>query len=292
MSELKDIIAKARNLPPLSPSALKLIELMGDEDHGIHEVAQVVEYDSNLTAHLLKVVNSPFFGLREPVTTVRRAITYLGERMVISIALNLCAPHVFHKPLDGYDSRQGELWAHSLKTAFAARELAFNAVGDEVNAELAFTAGIVHDIGKSVLSQYLTGLPEKMAEKFDRGEVQNHLEAEEAVVGTNHCAIGYELAKHWRLPPALLSTILHHHTPAKADPPYRPLAYIIHLGDMVSMMEGAATGGDALAYPLDADYPKYVKINRPGLYRLLLTVTTEFERARSSFMGDEKEEGA
>ncbi|MDY7001635.1 MAG: HDOD domain-containing protein, partial [Thermodesulfobacteriota bacterium] len=277
-------------MAPLSHSSLRLMEVMGDEDHSLRDVVRIVESDAVLTAEVLKVVNSAAFGLRRPVDSLARAITFLGEKMIVGIAIGSCAPQVFNQPLDGYESERGELWAHSLRTGIAARELAPMA-RDEVNPDIAFTAGILHDIGKSVLSEFLRGLPREMVQSLDRHEVQDYLQTEEAAVGVNHCAAGGELAENWKLPQPLRAVILHHHKPSEAEPQYRTLVYVVHLGDLIAMMGGTGTGADTLLYSLDNNYPEFIDIDKAGLEKLMMAVMIEFEKTRALIEGGGKENG-
>jgi putative nucleotidyltransferase with HDIG domain len=260
------------------------MELVGDEDHSLGDIVHIVEFDPGLTAQILKVVNSPVFGLRQPMETVQRAVAYLGEKMIVGIAIGSCAPQVFHRPLEGYDSGPADMWEHSLKTAIASRELA-SLSKEKVSPEVAFTAGLLHDIGKSVLSYFLKGRTEELILRFERGETADYLQSEDAVVGTNHCKVGLEMARHWRLPEPLQGVILHHHYPSRAKEGNRSLVYTVHLGDMVAMASGTGTGIDAMGYRLDGAYKDYLVVDRNGLEKLVMSVIVEFEKARASIFG-------
>ncbi len=191
--------------------------------------------------------------------------------------MSLCAPQVFNRPLFGYESKKGELWAHGLLTAIAANELA--AITEyNIPQGVAYTAGILHDVGKSILSKFLTGSATEILKKIDRGEAGDYLDAEMQMVGADHCSIGGELAKHWNLPPQLQAAIAHHHNPSSAEEQYRPLAYVIHLSDMIAMSGGSGTGSDSLGYVLDKNYTDYIPIDERGIENLLFTSMIEFEK--------------
>ena len=118
-SDPHQILEQALRLPPSSQSIIRLMKVMGDEKHRFQEVIRIVELDGALTAEVLRLVNSAAFSLRQSVTTVQRAIPYLGEQMVISIALRSCMPYRLSKSAPGYRAAADELWSHSLKTAIA-----------------------------------------------------------------------------------------------------------------------------------------------------------------------------
>jgi len=202
--------------------------------------------------------------------------------------MNQSAPQVFNRPLLGYESQRGELWAHGLRTAIAASTLSPYS-RKEVQAGIAYTAGILHDIGKSVLSKFLTGCSPEMIKRFEEGKIHDFLEAEEEKAGINHCEIGKELAKHWKLPPELQQAISYHHKPAEAEEEHKHLVYVVHLADMVAMMGGTGTGTDNLAYTLDKNYTKYIDINQNSIDDLLFTVMIEFDKTKEALFGSEKE---
>lgn len=286
----QEIIKKAKDQPLLSQTAMKLMELMRDEDHEHSDVTRVVENDSVLTAEVLKAVNSAAYGLREKVTSVSQAIAYLGENIIVGIAFNTLNSSFFQKPLNGYESPQGELWKHSLKTAIAARILSKQAK-QHVSSELAFTAGILHDIGKSILSDFLRGTPHDLIEYIEKGEIKSYVQAEEQAVGISHDELGYELSLHWNIPEPLPTVIRYHHRPAEAPESLQPLVYIIHLADMVAMMTGSATGSDAMLYPIDNKYPDFFILNPKSLEDLVMNVLSEFEKTEKMLFGQQKENG-
>lgn len=288
MSKLNEIIQKARQMPLLSSSSMRLLELIADPDHSIQDVAKVVVTDSALTVKILELVNSASFGLRQQISTVSHALPYVGEKAVVALAMNLASPQVFNRPLLGYESKKGELWAHGLRTAIAANELS-NFTNEKILAGVAYTAGILHDIGKSVLSKFLTGLPAEMLKKLENEEVKDYLEAEEAMVGANHCVIGGELAKHWNLPPDLQAAIRYHHKPSDAEVANRTLVYVVHLADMIAMMGGTGTGTDTLGYKLDQNYTKYIAITTAGLDNVMMAVMIEFEKTQAALFGSGKD---
>jgi len=288
MSNVDEILAKTRQMPLLSSASTRLLEMLGDEDHGLDDIAKIIETDSALTARILQIVNSAAFGLRQSISTVAAAVPYIGEKLIISLSMNQSAPQVFNRPLLGYESQRGELWAHGLRTAIAASALSSKS-RKEVQPGIAYTAGILHDIGKSVLSKFLTGCSPEMIKSLENGEIHDFLEAEEKKTGINHCQIGKELAKHWKLPLDLQQAISFHHKPAEADEEHKHLVYVVHLADMVAMMGGSGTGTDNLAYTLDKQYTEYIDINQSGIDDLLLTVIIEFEKTRETLFGSEKE---
>ena len=278
--ELQKIV---KSVPMLSPSASQLLQITSQADHDLIDVINLVRNDANLTARLLKIVNSAAFGLVSTVTSIDRAISYLGERIIVGIAIGDCAGKLFEKELSGYESAGGDLWKHDLRAAIAAREVVTQS-GVDISPELAFTAGLLHDIGKSLISDYLQGSVTDAIEMITTEEGLDYLDAEEKLVGFDHTRAGYELAKAWQLPDELAEVIRYHHEPAKAKEEYRALVYAVHLGDNIAMMGGFGTGSDSMRYKLDQQYTDYIKIGPKTLATIMLNVDIEFEKLESSFM--------
>ncbi|MEE9255927.1 MAG: HDOD domain-containing protein [bacterium] len=284
----EQISADLQSVPLLSPSASQVLRLANDPDSAVADIARVVEVDSALTAHILRVVNSAAFSLVQKVESLDRAISYLGRSVIAGIAIGYSSASVFDKPLEGYESERGDLWAYSLRSAIASRELA--KLVRNLSPELGYTAGLLHDIGKSIVSRHLKGSAERILASIDSGEAGDYLDAERELLGTDHCEVGAELAELWGLPDSLREAIRRHHRPAAAPEAYRALVYCVHLGDIVSMMGGAGTGSDAMGYTLDPGYAAYVEISNSDLTQLWLMVESEYARTKSAVFGDGGEE--
>ncbi len=278
---------RIKEMPMLSVVASRLLELTGGDDHSLQDVAKIVENDAYLTTRVLRVVNSAAFAPIEPIHTVSKAIVYLGEKMVVGIAIGACSAKIFKNPLSGYEAAAGALWEHSLRTAIAAREIA-SYTKKVISSNLAFTAGLLHDIGKSVISEFLHGNVDEMVNMCDEGRVENFLKAERNTIGTDHAEVGCELATHWHLPESLATVIRYHHEPNKSDDKYRPLVYAVHVGDLLAMMGGTGTGADSLSYTIDENYLEFIDINKDHLARVLLKVQEEFSRTKESILGSEE----
>ena len=277
-----DKIRKAiQKAPLLSANTSRLMQIMVDPDHAMADVVQLVKLDSVLTARLLRIVNSPVFDLLAPARSVDRAVGYLGERIVVSVAMADSVSKMLNKPLTGYESRSGDLWRHDLFSAFAAREVAGYAKS-KLDRDLAYTGGLLHDIGKAIISDFLHGTAERATEGIDSGEKIDYLAAEHEIVGLDHAEVGYELARKWKLPDPLPQLIRHHHQPSAVEEDLRPMVYAVHLGDIIAMMAGCDTGSDALQYQLDGSYVDYFNLSCDALGEIMLAVGDEFQQAEES----------
>jgi putative nucleotidyltransferase with HDIG domain len=271
-----------KSVPLLSASANQLLQATTDPDHDLLDIVKVVKTDATLTARVLKVINSAAFGLINEITSLDRAISYMGERLIVGIAIGDCASQLFDKELKGYEGEHGDLWRHDLRTAIASREVVVQSDSD-INPDLAFTAGLLHDIGKALISDYLQGTASEVLGKIESETFDDYLSAEEELIGFDHPRAGYELALAWKLPEAIAEVIRFHHTPAAAREEFKELVYAVHLGDNIAMMGGCGTGADTMQYKLDSDYTQFIQLEPNALASVMLAVNEEFTKLNGSF---------
>ncbi len=285
MSILEKISKRIEEKPLPSMVAFEILKVIEDENHSLKQVVKLVENDASLTTEVLKVANSATYFRGMPVNTVNRAVLVLGEMMVVGVAICASSSIVFNSALEGYESPEGDMWEHSLRAAIASREIA-KYTKNKVTPGLAFTSGLLHDIGKSVISEFLVGTAADMTEACEKGKVHDFLEAERKAVGTDHAEVGCQLAEKWGLPVALKTVIKQHHSPVKADAKHIALVYTVHLGDLIAMLGGYGTGVDALSYKIDNNYENYIKIDKDEFSLILLKVQEEFELIKETLMSD------
>lgn len=272
----QELVAKAKNLPPVSYAALKLVSLLDQPEVSNDEVVQVLKCDNVLTARLLRACNSPYFGLEEPVYSVDQAVFLLGHQQILHIVLTLAFGSAMVVPLPGYAMEANELWRHSLITATAAEAIAINM--DELNVEpsVAFTIGLLHDIGKLVMGQALT--PDIQADIRQRVEKLQipRTEAETAVLGADHSEVGAALLREWQLPEEIVEAVANHHHPV-LDPRPR-FSVLTHLANGVAHLAGSAPGWDGYASRVDQRVIDKFRITGEQLEGLVITVRDSFDK--------------
>ncbi len=278
----EEIVAAARKVPRLSPNTAQLLQITSNDDYDIQEVIDVVKYDSSLTSQVLKVANSVALSGITQISSIDRAVLYLGSRMVVTIALMEVAHHFQGKELKGYGAEVGELWRHDLRTAIASREVARSA-DFEVNADMTFTAGLLHDFGKAVISDYLLDNAPDLLERIRQHFLADFLEGEKELLGIDHAQVGHIVAQSWSLPGSLEMGIKHHHDPSQAPRAYQPLVYMVHIGDALAMLSGAGTGADTLQYHLDTGYQAYFQLGFDEVASVKIRMDEEFDRVYSAF---------
>jgi putative nucleotidyltransferase with HDIG domain len=272
----QEIINKVKNLPPISQAALKLVNLLEQASISNDEIVQVIKCDNVLTAKLLRACNSPYFGLDDPVSSVDQAVLMLGHQQILHIVLTLAFGSAMVVPLPGYAVEADELWRHSLITATAAEIVATEAYDMNVEKPVAFTVGLLHDIGKLVMSQALT--PEIQGEIRQLVEKQgcSRSEAEKQILGTDHGEVGACLLQSWNLPEEILEAVANHHKPVCEPRP--KLSVITHLANCLAHLAGSAPGWDGFAVRVDPQAIAVLNIDEARLEGMVANVREAFER--------------
>ncbi|GAB4257334.1 MAG: HDOD domain-containing protein [Deferrisomatales bacterium] len=244
---VKEVLARIDKLPPMPAVAVKLLEVTQDPDVSLAAVATLLERDPSMAANLLRVCNSPLYGLRAQVTSVRQAVSLLGLRKVIQVAMTALSSGYLSPAQQGYALAAGELWRSSLSAAIAA-ELLAREVGYP-RPSTAYTAGLLQDVGKIVLADAVASYLPDIARQIEAHRI-GWDEAERRVVGMPHSEVGALLLERWGFPDLLVESVRTHHAPSQAtiDP---DLARISHLADALTMTVGMGLGADGLTYTLD-----------------------------------------
>ena len=276
MDKRKEVIEEVSSVPLLSPSVNDLLEKTSDPDFALNDIINVIRNDAVLTTRLLKTVNSAAYRLPVEVNTVDRAVSMLGARMVVGIALGNSADGIFGESLEGYENNGQGVWRHDLFCAIAARNVAMKAKVADFPPDLAFTGGLLHDIGKTVASRFLGGTASPILTDIREGKSVDYLAGEVRELGMEHTEIGFALAQKWGLPASLQSVILHHHHPREAAEEHRALCYAVHVGDILAMMAGQGTGADSMQYKLDNDFEQYFHLTQDQLAMTLIEANEEF----------------
>lgn len=238
--ELKDkILSKLRDLPTLPEVATKVMEIANNPRSSAADMAKVISQDQALTAKILKLVNSAYYGFPRKISTITQAIVILGFRTVRDLVLNISISDMFNsKSVGGLNAES--LWLHNLGTAVTAKILAKRVGYDPV--EEAFTAGLLHDLGKLVLIKLFPQEYEKIATIAKNGDRWIR-DVEESILEIDHSIVGKWVAENWKFPPQLVQAIQMHHQP-NLDNEYPELTSIVHGSDILARIKKIGSGGD------------------------------------------------
>ncbi|MYM83193.1 HDOD domain-containing protein [Duganella sp. FT50W] len=238
-----DVVRTLDDLPSLPAVVMELLNSIDQEDVDITVLAKKVSHDQALTAKTLRLANSSLYGLQVKVTTIQQAITYLGfqttRNLITAAAVTGCFAEG-HCP--GFDHKA--FWRHSIATAACAKVLARQM---RFNQDYAFTAGLLHDIGRLVL---VSCFPNQYSEAIHYREQHDGylLDAERTVLGVTHVDAGMALAEHWNFSDTMRLAIGGHHTPEAPGAGF--LATIIHVADAIVHALDLAQVEDDLVPPV------------------------------------------
>lgn len=242
----KQILRKVTQLPAMPQTVLKARQIMSSDSSSFNELAEVLKTDQAIASKILKLSNSAYYGMRGKISSLQHASVVLGLNALKEIIVLAGSSSMLAATLEGYGLDAGDLWQHSLGTAFGAKLIAERKAPELM--EDAFVAGLIHDCGKLVLDEPILERRAKFMSLMEAGD-QSFLKAEKSILGFDHSEIAYALCQKWSVPESLNIAIRYHHTPAlsRGD----KMTYIIHLADVLAMMSGLGAGIDGLAYEMD-----------------------------------------
>lgn len=241
---LEAILRSIKRIPAFPMTVQKVSELLRDDNYSVQAVASVIQYDQAVTANVLRICNSAYFGARQPVRSLKEAVVYLGKENLIRAVQTSGVSRYYRKAGQGYVAKAGDLWRHSVAVAIMSQILS-RRMGQGEDPVL-YTASLLHDIGKVILGEYVQ-------ESFDRiialvtEDGRSFLEAEAEVLGANHAEIGGMVARHWNFPAEIGTAIAFHHRPDEAAGEGQ-FPWLVHLADEICLMIGVGGGNDGLAY--------------------------------------------
>ncbi len=249
--KIKKIIKVVQELPALPVVANRVIALVNDPESGWSDISMVIEHDQSLTANVLKLANSAYYGFSHEIGTIKQAVSLLGFNTISQLVMCVSVLDVFRgKDSVHFDLKQ--FWKHSIACAIASRIIARNS--GYPKPDIVFTAGLLHDIGKVVLDKFF---PEDMEAVLRVVEKYNicFFEAERQIMGLDHSVIGDWICRKWKLPLLILVAVKHHHQ----SPEDRiglslsrdTIVDIVRLSDYICRNQGIGSSGDSVIPDLE-----------------------------------------
>ncbi len=189
------ILAKAENIPPLPALAQQLILLTRSDSATMADVTSKIKKDQGISSRVIKLVNSPFYGVRQEITSIDRATVLLGFNSVKNIAAAISMEQFYNKPFNMYKTTGSALWAHSYKTACIAQFIGKELGMDE---DSLYMAGLLHDVGKTLMADFLV-------------KEVSYVEEERQQLGMAHPEAGALILRKWSVSPAVAEAVKEHH---------------------------------------------------------------------------------
>lgn len=241
---LDSIVRQVNEMPVLPERMNKIMEIVEDPDSTVEDLEREILKDQSLTSKVLKLANSTHYGYARKINTISKATILLGFQTIKSIALASTVNKFLVGELKGYALEKNELWNQSQTCAIISRYIAKN-IG-KVEPEQAYIAGLLRDIGKTILNHYVENEYEKIVEMVET-ENKSFLDAERELFGFDHAQVGGKVAEKWNFPKDLVEAIKYHHTPEVTEENPK-LVSIVHIADAITMMMGVGLGVDGMVY--------------------------------------------
>lgn len=280
-ANLESVLDGAVKIPTLPTIYNEINEVVEDPEGTFTEIGRIISGDASLSARLLKIVNSSFYGFPTKVETITHAVTIVGTAQLRDLVLATTVMNQFKGiPKDLVDMKA--FWAHSVACGLAARIIAVYM--RDPNAERFYVTGILHDLGRLVLFLNET---EKINEAIKLTHEDNILlkDAERSILGFDHAEVGSALISMWELSPRLEEVVCYHHNPMKA--PNHPLdASIIHTADLIAHAMELGKSGERFVPPLEARAWDMIGLSSSIVGSVVEQLERQFEDTMQSFLSD------
>ena len=278
----KKIYAKIDELPTLPVVVSKLLALLEDPEFDIGELTELISQDPALTAKVLKVANSAYYGFAQEVDNLDRAVALLGINMLKSLTLSVGVVAALPQKKQSDLLSHSGLWLHSVAVAAVIREMG-QRMGLPKEADHLFVVGLLHDVGKIVLLHFFFDLyQETLLRTKQREGLPLHL-AEREIIGLDHGDVGAMLLGRWRFPPQVVQPIMahhHHDLSMQADP---RAAAMLRLANQVPQLVGLGRDGNASPPQVRTEDLEFLGLDQAGLDSLLKFTRVSQESIQAFF---------
>lgn len=279
MGKAQKLIRKFKDVKTLPHVVTSLSGLIANPESTMKDFEEVIKMDPTLVVRLLRLVNSPFYGLSSRVDSISRAVAYLGMKNLHNMAITDALKSIFQENIKSSVFSREKLWLHCAAVSICAKMIAERIF--ETNGDDAYLCGILHDFGLIVESQVE---PEKffaVCEASRSGKKMTDLERE--YLGTDHCEIGYLLTVDWEMPQAIQSAIRDHHLTSGSYPP-ESLTGIIQIAEYITGQLGL-TALEGVTAELPAHLVSHMQENMDEYKVLIEDLPEEMGNAHDLYGG-------
>lgn len=274
--DLLEAAANISTIPTLPTVISRITSLLQNPQTSADEIGKAITTDQALASKVLKLVNSAFYGFPGRISTITHAVVILGFSTVKNIVLTASIFDAFKKDNDSEAAFDMEkFWHHSIACGAASQTIA-KKMGLK-SGEECFIAGLIHDLGKVILCQYM---PDQFGKIVKHASENNCLfyDSEKALFCNTHQEVGGHLAEKWNLPADLQNTVKFHHHPSNRRVHFE-MTSVVHAADILVRAMGYGNGGDNRLPVIDEDVWNYLKLSKQTLPSLLEEIDQEVEKA-------------
>ncbi len=277
MKAITRILKSIDNIPAFPATGNKVAQLLNQVDYSVMQVANVIKYDPSITANILKMANSAYFGSKHKISTINDAVMYLGQKNLIRAIQTAGISKYYKKGSSGYFDRATDLWEHSVAVALMSQILSRMITGDEDTT--LYTAALLHDVGKIIMGEFVQDEMKKIT-MLVSGRQMSFLEAEETVLGINHAELGGRIAAHWNFPDEIRDAISFHHRPDLLEKEDKIMPWIVYMADEACLMMGIGSPVEGLAQRAVSELLKKFNLRMRDLEKSMVMLSDDLNNAR------------
>ncbi len=276
MSRIDEILALARHVPPFPKVASSVMQLLKDPNVTAAQLAEVIQYDQVITGNVLKICNAAYFGLSHKVNSLDEGLVFIGHDILKDIIIASSSARFYRGNVGaGYKLGQGDMWKHSVACAIMSKRLVRYI--DDVDSGSAFTAGLLHDIGKRFLGGFVEDDFEEIVAKVDK-DGGSFVDAERKFLGMDHAALGGLILQNWQFDQELIDAVTGHHDLDALDK--APLTALVALSNSLVVSMGIGVGVDGMASELNGKGLARFSISEEMLDLSMADLLTELTQAQ------------
>ena len=269
--ELESILSGIENLPPTPQIIPKLRRVLKDEDSGVEEIASLVKLDAALTAQIIRLGNSAYLGAANPSKSIQEAVGRLGFRVIYLMVNLIITKQVLGRSLPIYDMKEGEIWEKSIMSAALMESLATELKED---TDTAYTAGLVHDLGKVAVNQYVTEKEINLGGLNGSGPITPQRERE--LLGFDSAEAGSTLLKMWSFPTEIYMAVRFQIEPHESPLP-NPFACLLYISDWACRGIDYNAEPESWSYDDDRTILEKVNLTEESLFSAISNARTQLD---------------
>jgi putative nucleotidyltransferase with HDIG domain/predicted Zn finger-like uncharacterized protein len=268
------ILSGIRDLPAMPQVISEIQAQMAGADINTRKICGLIEADPAIATKVLRSANSAYYGQSGKVATTTGALNLIGLKGLIEVVALAGAQRLLVGRLPGYGYEAEDLWKHSLAVACGSKLLAL--ARDPGISEMAYIAGLIHDVGRIILDRLVLEMKAEIAEFMER-EQKTFLDAETRFFGINHARVAAEVCRKWKFPGAMAVAIGWHHEPSKSNGDL--LANILHMADHLATMIGIGYDSDDVLSQVEPGTMDSLGLKQADLSELVSKIAESVEQA-------------